>query len=305
MWGKKVTPSMGKGSLIAALDIGTTKNCCFIARHGGEEGPQIVGIGHQLSHGVRSGAIVDMDAAESSVRATVETAEQMAGENIDQVIVNLSGGSPQSRLIAYEVSIAGHEVGDADLQRVLDPEVLLSGQSKERELIHSIPVGYSIDAGVEVVVTVNEGRKDVGAPLLCESKGSLKKRIVRTMEAIIEPLTSDEKRQAIADRCEPTHGFWGTPPHPIEVLDLFPKTTHVFGWTRCVEQGRPADLDLEITVPDGLPIVFFSQGFCAKSMLAKHLAHKHQGMCVDVHDTLGAATMAKIEAFIRLSRAKT
>ena len=159
--------------------------------------------------------------------------------------------------------------------------------------------------GVEVVVTANEGRKDVGAPLLCESKGSLKKRIVRTMEAIIEPLTSDEKRQAIADRCEPTHGFWGTPPHPIEVLDLFPETTHVFGWTRCVEQGRPADLDLEIAVPDGLPIVFFSQGFCAKSMLAKHLAHKHQGMCVDVHDTLGAATMAKIEAFIRLSRAKT
>ncbi len=159
--------------------------------------------------------------------------------------------------------------------------------------------------GVEVVVTVNEGRKDPGAPLLCESRGSLKKRIVRTMEAIIEPLTSDEQRRAMADRCEPTHGFWGTPPHPIEVLDLFPETTHVFGWTRCVEQGRPADLDLETTVPDGLPIVFFSQGFCAKSMLAKHLAHRHRGMCVDVHDTLSAATMAKIEAFIRLSEAKT
>ncbi len=159
--------------------------------------------------------------------------------------------------------------------------------------------------GVEVVVTVNEGRKDPGAPLLCESRGSLKKRIIRTMEAIIEPLTSDEQRRAMADRCEPTHGFWGTPPHPIEVLDLFPETTHVFGWTRCVEQGRPADLDLETTVPDGLPIVFFSQGFCAKSMLAKQLAHKHRGMHVDVHDTLSAATMAKIEAFIRLSGVKT
>ena len=40
-------------------------------------------------------------------------------------------------------------------------------------------------------------------------------------------------------------------------------------------------------------------------MLAKHLAHKHRGMHVDVHDTLSAATMAKIEAFIRLSEVKT
>ena len=39
---------------LAALDIGTTKVCCFIA-HGGEGGPlRIKGIGHHRSEGIRN-----------------------------------------------------------------------------------------------------------------------------------------------------------------------------------------------------------------------------------------------------------
>ena len=37
------------GGLIAALDIGTTKVCCFIARLGDDGRPRVVGIGHQLA----------------------------------------------------------------------------------------------------------------------------------------------------------------------------------------------------------------------------------------------------------------
>jgi hypothetical protein len=96
-------------------------------------------------------------------------------------------------------------------------------------------------------------------------------------------------------------GFWGTPPHPIGLLDLFPDTTLVLGWTRCVEQGRPADMDIEAFVPDGLPVIFFSQGFCQKAALARSLAERHRGMLVDVHDSVSAAARAKIEAFIRLA----
>jgi hypothetical protein len=156
-------------------------------------------------------------------------------------------------------------------------------------------------SGAEVIRTVNPGIDPPAEAVLCDMAGPLKARVVRIMEAIVEPLTPDELRAARAARAEPTHGFWGTPPFPMEVLDLFPDTTRVFGWTRCVEQGRPADLDLETEVPPDLPIVFFSQGFCAKSMLARSLAARHRGMHVDVHDSLGAATMAKIEAFLRLS----
>ena len=48
-----------RGGLIAALDVGTTKICCFIARTGDNGQPQVTGIGHQVAHGVRGGTIVD------------------------------------------------------------------------------------------------------------------------------------------------------------------------------------------------------------------------------------------------------
>jgi len=142
-----------RNGLVAALDIGTSKVCCLIARANTDiglgskksKGMKIIGIGHQVSGGIRSGTIVDLDETEDAIRATVEAAEQMAGENIQGVVVNLSGGQPQSRLIAYEISIAGHEIGDADLRRILDPQVLSNGMAKEREMVHTIPVGYSID----------------------------------------------------------------------------------------------------------------------------------------------------------------
>ena len=105
---------------VAALDIGTTKVCCLIARAGDGEPTRVLGIGHHASQGVRHGTLVDIDAAEATIRFTVEAAERMAGDNIRGVVVNVSTGAPRSRLVAYEVSVSGHEIGDTDLP-ILDP----------------------------------------------------------------------------------------------------------------------------------------------------------------------------------------
>ena len=133
-----------RSGMIAALDIGSTKVVCFIAQVEPEGGVRVVGIGHQVSRGVRAGAIIDMDQAERSIRGAVHAAEQMAGETIREVFVNLSCGNPSSQTVAVEVSIAGHEVGDADLRRVLG-QGYLQTESGDREIIHSIPVSYMID----------------------------------------------------------------------------------------------------------------------------------------------------------------
>jgi len=133
-----------RSGLKAALDIGTTKVCCFVALVEGGESIRVIGIGHQKSRGLRAGVVVDMDAAEESIRGAAHAAEQMAGETIRDVFVNLSCGSPTSQTMAVEVSIAGHEIGDGDLRRVLGQGHLFS-DGGDRETIHSIPVGYTID----------------------------------------------------------------------------------------------------------------------------------------------------------------
>src|SRR5690349_6201684 len=80
-----------RGSLIVALDIGTTKICCFIARVE-DDNPRVLGIGHQISRGVRNGTIIDLEAAGNSILNAVHAAEEMAGETIERVVANLSGG---------------------------------------------------------------------------------------------------------------------------------------------------------------------------------------------------------------------
>jgi len=136
-------PQRPRGSLIAALDIGTTKVCCFIARVEPER-PQVVGIGHQISRGLRNGTIVDLESAGASVAGAVHAAEEMAGETIQHVVTNLSGGFSASRIIKVEIGVTGREIADNELQRVLEQGYLLR-EPGDRQIIHSVPVGFSID----------------------------------------------------------------------------------------------------------------------------------------------------------------
>ena len=133
-----------KNGLIAAIDVGSSKICCFIARVADDGRPNVIGIGHQVSRGLRGGTIVDMEQAEMAILSTVHAAEQMAGETIQEVVLNLSGGYPASQTVGVEVPLSGREVAEHDLERVLMHGSQINGNA-ERRLIHSIPVGYSID----------------------------------------------------------------------------------------------------------------------------------------------------------------
>jgi cell division protein FtsA len=134
---------------IAVLDVGSSKICCFVADIETGEDPKVIGIGHQASRGVKSGAVVDMEATQNAILSAVHAAEQMAGEAIDRVLVNLSGGFPVSFSMAVEVSIAGHEVGDADLRQAItsgfQSDSVTGETARGRQLIHSIPISYTID----------------------------------------------------------------------------------------------------------------------------------------------------------------
>jgi cell division protein FtsA len=135
--------SRPRGSLIAAIDIGTTKIVCFIARREAG-GPRIIGIGHQVSRGIKAGQIVDLGAAATSMLNAVHAAEQMAGETIRQVVVNLSGAFPPSRIVPVEIQVGGREIEGADMKRVLAQGDAWR-EPADRQVLHAIPVGFSID----------------------------------------------------------------------------------------------------------------------------------------------------------------
>lgn len=135
-------PVRPRGSLIAAIDIGTTKICCFIARV--EARPRILGIGHQIARGMRGGTIIDLDAAGHSIRGAVHAAEEMAGEQIERAVVNLSGCYAASRIVKAEIGVGRREITDGDMRQILERGYLMR-PSPDGQVIHSIPVGFSID----------------------------------------------------------------------------------------------------------------------------------------------------------------
>lgn len=136
---------------IAALDVGSTKVCCFIAQRQEEGGARIIGIGHQIARGIRGGAVVDMEELEHSIRAAVDAAEEMANQRIRSVLVNISGGQPNSANVKVEVALNGHAINEADLRRMLE-HGRAHHDSPDRDLLHAIPVDYTIDG--------NEGIRD-------------------------------------------------------------------------------------------------------------------------------------------------
>ncbi|MEZ5758437.1 MAG: cell division protein FtsA [Emcibacteraceae bacterium] len=131
---------------IAILDVGSSKICCFIAEIGAEnERPRVIGIGHRESRGLNLGTVVDMEETENAIRTAVDAAEKMAGgDPIDNVTVNLSAGDPKSTQLSVEVEVAGHEISNVDIERVLDLGRHYLNDH-ERFVIHSRPTSFSID----------------------------------------------------------------------------------------------------------------------------------------------------------------
>lgn len=141
-------PRKRQGDTIAALDVGSSKIACFIARADGDGPPRVIGIGHQLSEGMRHGSIVNMEALQQAISAAVVTAEQMAGETIERVTVTISGAQLVSQTIDLELPLNGRDVTDSDLNRVITQGQGLGHeefQGQALELIHTLPVGYAID----------------------------------------------------------------------------------------------------------------------------------------------------------------
>lgn len=136
--------SKTRSGLIAALDIGTSKVCCFIARPDKSGHPKIIGIGHNMSKGLQSGSIANLDAAQEVVLAAVNAAEKMAGQTIEGVIVNLSGGRPQSETHTIELPLGSRPIGNLEIRKLNDQKDALLRQAGD-ELIHSVPLGFRVD----------------------------------------------------------------------------------------------------------------------------------------------------------------
>ncbi len=144
----------GRTSLIAVLDIGSTKVCCVIARlvprpegkalKGRTHVAEVIGFGYGASAGIKSGVITDLDQAEQAIRTVVGMAERAAGLTVQSVVVNVTAGRLGSETFSATVDLGAQEVEKSDIQRVLR-SVNTRSVRPERSIVHALPIGYAID----------------------------------------------------------------------------------------------------------------------------------------------------------------
>ena len=178
----------------------------------------------------------------------------------------------------------------------LKPELILAPIGKDKCDSGWFASKILADMGFNVIQTIFEDLAHKKELKISTSNLPLFDKITMITGDIITPQNHNNLLQIPAE-----FGFWGVPPNDLDILKLFPNTTHVYGWTRCVEAGTPADIDLEMFVDENIPTVFYAQAYCAKSQLAKYLADKYNGLYIDIDDYASNSIKAKVEAFLRLS----
>jgi len=143
-----------RSALVAALDLGTSKIACLIAKltpNAQQEvlrrrthAVEVIGFSHTGARGMKAGNVVDLVEAEEAVRHAVDVAERAAHRQVEAVVVSQSAGRIASELFAASVDINGPTVTDSDIARVLAAGSQRSVR-QGRVVLHSLPIGFALD----------------------------------------------------------------------------------------------------------------------------------------------------------------
>jgi cell division protein FtsA len=143
-----------RSALVAALDVGTSKISCLIAKltpNAPQEvlrrrthSVEVIGFSHTGARGMKAGNVVDLVEAEEAVRHAVDVAERAAHRQVEAVVVSQSAGRISSELFAASVDVNGPTVTDSDIARVLAAGSQRSVRAG-RVVLHSLPIGFSLD----------------------------------------------------------------------------------------------------------------------------------------------------------------
>ncbi|MBM3528873.1 MAG: cell division protein FtsA [Alphaproteobacteria bacterium] len=189
---KPVSPR--RSAIVAALDIGTSKIVCTIARlkpqspqevlRRRSHGVEILGVGHTEARGIKSGAVVNLTEVEEALRHAVDIAEREASVQLESVVVSLSSGRPASEFYAVKVNVAGSSVTDGDIARALAAGCHHSVRSG-RVVLHSLPMGFSLD-----------GVRGVGEP-----RGMLAREFGVDMHVVTADVAAARNIMLAVERC--------------------------------------------------------------------------------------------------------
>lgn len=139
-WGEE------RSTIIAGLDLGTTKVCAVIAERVAERPLRVVGMGQCPSEGMQRGGIVDAEKTVRAIGEAIRQAELMAGVEIDSVYAGMSGEYIASLNSTGMVAVGGEGgwIGVEDRARVLAAAGVVKVPF-DREVLHVLPQEFAVN----------------------------------------------------------------------------------------------------------------------------------------------------------------
>lgn len=204
---------MRRPQIIAGIDVGTTKILTVIAEANGEGLPVILGIGRSPSHGLKKGVVVDIQKTRDAIEDSVARAERMAGVNLDNVYVGVTGSHIRGMDTSGAITISNpdHEISETDRRRVIE-EARLLALPPERKILHLVEQEYIVDgqSGVMNPVGMSAARLELRAHVITGSNNFLS-NVAKCVEQIdlgivdlvLEPIASAE---AVLEEAEKSVG---------------------------------------------------------------------------------------------------
>jgi cell division protein FtsA len=186
--------------VIVGIDIGTTKICTLVASVNDAGRLRILGVGIELSKGMRKGAVVDLDAAAQAVAHSIERAERTSGLEIDSALVSLAGSHVSSDNSRGVVGISGGTIDRDDVARVIEAARAVT-IPHNREMIHVIQRGFVVDGqdGIRMPVGMHGYRLEVETHVITAAAATVEnlRNVVESAgvtvsQFVLNPLASGE-----------------------------------------------------------------------------------------------------------------
>lgn len=138
-------------SIVAGLDIGSSKVKVIIAQKDSMGNIQILGVGSSKSFGFRKGSLINIEKTTESIKQAIEEAEIMAGVQIQDIYTGLTGPHihSQNNLGIIAISNRQQEIRIEEIERVVQAAQTMHLKSDEF-IIHTIPWEFKIDEHAQI-----------------------------------------------------------------------------------------------------------------------------------------------------------
>lgn len=139
-----------KKNIVVVVDIGSAKIAALLAKIY-DNSISIIGCACKPSQGIKNGIIIDIRKSMNVVASVIEELENMCGENIESVYLNVSGCNLGSYNKSFDILTGNGEISEKEIKTILDKGYEEFKENDRVSVLHCLPIEYKLDGTPGIV----------------------------------------------------------------------------------------------------------------------------------------------------------